>query len=309
MLIFNKHFVNKMKPIIIIVFITIILCIVLYNMSSPSFFNAPAKCPPGSTRVNGKCVKSGASSSNSGKKCLTGYTKVNGKCVLNKKGTSSDGGGGGGAGGIPPSNVYVPGAPVPINSNPWDNAIAANNAAQQAAQQSQQRPNANNSGASNRKCRPGFVIYNNKCVPFKPQEMIGLPSSVNSGGESEIGSQTGLGVDTRPRPQRPQPQQGRPQQQPQRPQPQQPQQQPGGSSMEDRGALALLASAMIVSAVQEAKKQGLTWTQVMSKYPNLAQLPFAARDNLHRDYIGEPTVDHDATGMPIMSRSLFGGIV
>jgi hypothetical protein len=83
----------------------------------------------------------------------------------------------------------------------------------------------------------------------------------------------------------------------------------GGGQFSTGNGPAELGAALAVKLVQDAKAKGLTWNQVMNQYPALAQLPFPAIDNLHRDYIGEPTVDHDEYGMPIMNRSLFGGVI
>jgi len=287
-----------MGPLFSIVLITIIVCVVLYTMNNTKFLNAP-KPKPGSSKpkpTGSSKPKPSGSGSKPSSNCPSGYIPIANGC---KQASSAP-------------YVPVPAPPVPPGTNPWDMAIAASQQ-KPPTQQSQGKPNTTGLGSA-LVCNPGYIAYNNQCITLTPQMSIGLPSNSNTTTQRppqrppqqpQRPSTTNLGVGSDQQP--PQPQQ-QPQRPPQRP-PQQPQQGGGGSFSTGGSGVAELAAAFAVKLVQDAKAQGLSWTEVMKKYPALAQLPFPAIDNLHRDYIGHPTVDHDESGMPITSRSLFGGLI
>lgn len=320
-----------MKPVFIIILIAIIVCIILSTMSIQSTFFSAAKPI---SEIGGKPRGKGQPGRVRGKQptCPQGYVPIQNGCKLQSS--------------VPPT--YAPSKPVPSGSSPWDVAIAASQQSQSQQSQQKPGSNSNPTpslkcrtgfvaynnqcialtpvtttglglnkprpsgsgggsgsgsgglGVNTTGCGNGFISQNGVCVPVQP---------VTGGGN------TGLGVDVgyqppKPQPPKPQPQLPQPQPQPQRPQ--LPQQCTNGQISVNGKCYSkanMAGAVFVATALQDDMKKGTTWTQIMSKYPEIANLPKAELDNLHRLVVGARTVDHDENGKPITNRSLFDGMI
>lgn len=213
----------------------------------------PTTCKTGYYVSNGKC-------------CKIGLVNTNGKCV--KKDSSSNANANAVEKPPPPTTkpTYIPAVAVDPNSNPWDNIPVFN-----SSNSNQPKP----ATVSDANLPVANVVPNNLIKPSTPGRQglnsnlgvalgsTGSSSSSSGGGSSGSSSGGSSGSSSSS----------------------------GGSSSkgisaESSNAAAVLASSIIISLLQDAKKKGQTWNQVMSAYgPSISKLPQDVIFNLHKNYI------------------------